>query len=332
MGFGRLWVRIRCGIEWAIGVACASACQSGGSSPIVGGVLTGSGPTNSGLPLPPSGPVTSSGPGPTTALTATSVTEISGAEPETSPSGASLSLESGSLGSQGSEPQGSASTPDTSNVFFVDAGTSTAAESSTAPTTPIDCEETCAAAGGSCQAGVCVFTCGEMDACPDAIRCPDNLDCRVECTGGNSCGGGVACPTAGAQLCDVQCGQDACKGGVVCGGANCNVDCANGACRGVSGSANNFTLNCTGDGSCSDATLSCNAQNCNMTCSGSGACMRGDINISANNATLACQGNGSCSQAINCSAGSCNITCNTSVSACSSYCQSNGGQSPNGCP
>jgi hypothetical protein len=47
---------------------------------------------------------------------------------------------------------------------------------------------------------------------------------------------------------------------------------------------------------------------------------------------LACQGNGSCSQAINCSAGSCNITCNTSVSACSSYCQSNGGQSPNGCP
>lgn len=335
MGSGQRWVR-DLNVGWLIAVACASACREGGSSPILGGVLTATDSTTTTAPPTSLGAVTSTAPttsvmptalttnalttpAPTSSeITTTSVAPVTSAEPETVPVTES--------------PTSAASVLETNQIFLADAGASTVYESSAPSTTPVDCDSTCAAVGGSCQDGACVFTCGEMDACPGSIRCPDGLDCRIQCTGTNSCAGGVVCPTVGGQLCDVECGQDACKGGVVCGGTDCNVDCANGACRGVSGSATNLTLNCTGDGSCSDATLSCNAQNCNMTCSGSGSCMRGDINISANNATLVCQGNGACDQAINCSAGSCNITCNTSASACSNYCQPNGGQAPNGCP
>jgi hypothetical protein len=294
-------------LAWTFG------CEQGTAPPLSGS-----------QPLPPAPVTPSPSVTPTTTPTTTGVdptpAPIETSSPVTAAPSTGDALTSGDVSEPGTEPAG-------------DGGVdSTEAVDTQGPSNPADCQAACAAAGATCQDGACVFTCDTDDACPEDIQCPDDFSCRVECTGANSCASKVVCPVNGGESCTIECGQDACKEGVVCGGKSCNVNCANGACTGVSGGADNFTLNCSGDGSCSGAPLSCNAQNCNISCTGSGACMRGDINISANTANLMCQGNGACSQAINCSAGTCNLTCNTGVSACSSYCQNNGGEKPNGCP
>ncbi len=299
---------------------CLVGCEQGDAAPLNGALAPGPGPTGVTPPVSPP-PVASSNVG--TSGNTTGETAASSAVGSNSESTLTFSDETATSGEFTEVTTRSAE----SN------GVSSGGEENTEPVIPVACEAACSAAGGVCQDGTtCVFTCADVDACPEEIQCPDHLNCRIECSGADSCASHVACPSNGGQTCDVTCGQDACKGGVECGASSCTVNCANGACTGVSGGADTVTLNCSGDGSCSGANLSCNAQNCNLSCTGSGACMGGDINISANNATLNCQGNGSCSQAVNCSAGSCNIMCNTSVSACSSYCQNNGGQPPTGCP
>jgi hypothetical protein len=312
-----VWLR---GLGPCAGVALGAltfACQQGEAPPINGSLVPGVQPpgvTPISPVVPPTAPTT-------TTSTTTTTTETPAPTTTDEPTSAV----------QDSTAVASAEPTDVASVPAGDAGGVTAPTPTSETVAPVDCEAACTAAGGTCQEGnTCVFTCADVDSCATAIQCPDDLNCRIDCMGANSCAGAVACPANGAQSCEVNCGQDACKAGVECGASTCTVNCANGACKGVSGGADTFTLNCSGDGSCSDANLACNAQNCNISCTGSGACMRGDINISANNANLQCQGNGACSQAINCSAGTCNVTCNTSVSACGTYCAQ--AQKPQGCP
>src|SRR5690606_12561894 len=169
-------------------------------------------------------------------------------------------------------------------------------------------------------------------ACSEEIRCPDGFDCTISCSGADSCAGPVVCPVDGAESCEVQCGQDACKAGVECHATSCTVECGAGGCsnrnggsRAVHGGATNFTVNCSGDGSCHGG-IDCNAVNCNLSCNGSGSCQGGDMTLNTDNGQLSCNGNGSCALGVSCNSGNpCNINCNTGGGACAQDCSG-------GCP
>lgn len=109
-----------------------------------------------------------------------------------------------------------------------DAGAAEAATDAARTPTPT-CDARCAAAGGTCTADVCTFTCPGGPACDKDIRCPSGMACSVTCSGRGACRGVVCLDTTSCTIsCD---GDDACGGTVGCGGAQCTITCTNRGCK-----------------------------------------------------------------------------------------------------
>lgn len=178
-------------------------------------------------------------------------------------------------------------------------------------------EDECAAAGGGCKNGACLFACGEMGACSTKIYCPASMPCRVECDGEKSCSGGVDCTLAtGCEiLCNAlnSCGKAPDVATVDCplGEANCHVWCESNACTtlivkaGVSGA----DVVCEGMSACPD--LSCQGF-CNVTCGADSACAK--VACTGGPCALTCGAPGACGEVI-CGGGACQVDC-TGPNAC----------------
>jgi hypothetical protein len=136
---------------------------------------------------------------------------------------------------------------------------------------PPPCNNTaCAAANGSCQAGVCVIECNAPDCAP---KCPFGMPCRVDC-GDNSCNGGLVDCTK-ASSCDISCGASSCFQGIDCAGSACSIGCK-------------------GDKSCSNIPVLCRAKNCDIDCGGLQTCKEIKCLNSPSTCDVTCGGVQSC--------------------------------------
>ena len=147
------------------------------------------------------------------------------------------------------------------------------------------CEDpACTAAGGNCEAGVCVIACDVPDCTP---TCPAGMPCRVAC-GDTSCNQGIDCTEASS--CDIQCGPSSCTNGVTCAGSSCTVEC-------------------NGNYSCSIIGVVCSARACDIDCGGLQSCKTVECEGNPDTCRLSCGGLQSCGTLVESNADATYITC-----------------------
>ena len=156
-----------------------------------------------------------------------------------------------------------------------------------APQPPIDGEQppcvpaACAAAGGLCVSGECLFDCPTNAACMNQITCPAGMPCRIACTGLNSC-----------------------KGAIDCGGASsCVVGCLNqGTCTDTVTCHENCAIICQGQAACA-APLLCGPGRCNIECRSLGTCALGYDCSTSCRCTASCGSEAVCGGTLACPSG-----------------------------
>lgn len=155
-------------------------------------------------------------------------------------------------------------------------------------TVPADCDLTRLCVDGFClsselvgcttfDGSICTFDCTADGDCPQAIACPADYACQVDC-GVDACAGGVDCSLA--ESCDINCdGNGSCATALACGAGACDISCAgNDSCAG----GIDCTSACVCDTDCSGARACAVEPTCpgGMACVANGDCKGSNGNCS----------------------------------------------------
>ena len=149
------------------------------------------------------------------------------------------------------------------------------------------CLPECAAAGGTCLSGSCIFACTGASTCAGKT-CPAGMPCVFNCSGASSCAHDILCKHGSS--CQINCtGFGACTGKIQCSGPDCTVSC-------------DGPSSCTGNISCAAGTGVCNVK-----CGGSDSC-GGQLSCDGYTCDVACTGVTACKSGVCCTASKCNVT------------------------